>query len=113
MAEPRIPAGTPEILAKLKACARERRTITCGELLGSAADSLRSEDLRPLAYIRDELCIPHGRPWLNALIVHQEPQPVSDSYWPEGFGDRIKNKDRWWNLMIHLVWEYDWSEVKL
>lgn len=112
MAEPRMPAGTPESLAKSRACARERRTITYGELLGSRADTLDAEDPRPLAYIRDELCISHGRPWLNALIVSQEPQPASDCYWPEGFGDRIMNKDRWWNLMVHLLLEYDWSDVK-
>lgn len=55
-------------LPHLVHCARQRRTLTYGELGSKIGQFHRNVPLF-LSYIRDEICTPRGVPPINAIVV--------------------------------------------
>lgn len=108
-----IPKNTEAVLAVLKERAHKRGEITYGELAervgltSKAALAMRF----PLNYIRDEICLPHSRPWLWMLAVDKEeglPGPGAMT----GTEIKLKGKQHWRDL-VEPVYTYDWSQVQI
>ena len=106
---PDPPVKSAEILAILKRCAHEMRTITYGEL--GPKVGLPPRFLGPqLGYIRDHVCRAHGRPWLAAIAVNTGTMRPGDGFVPEGMNLNADD-DHWWRGMVLQVYAYDWSDV--
>src|SRR5690606_7047322 len=61
----KMPAKTEAVFDYLRLCARQMRTVTYKEV--AEATVLAKPGVgRPLGYIRDQICIARGLPWLNA-----------------------------------------------
>lgn len=106
----RRPKRASAVLDELKLCASEERTITYGELadlVGSGSQNMGN----PLGYIRDQVCLRHGRPRLDALVVQQrKPRVPSDGFFTDVDAD---DPVVWWLEMIQQVFAYDWSGVEI
>lgn len=104
------PPHTAAVLAVLKDCARDMRTVNYEDLV--AGTDLDVTDVgKPLDYIRASLCLPQERPLLTLLAVNKRthrPSPASDPNNLVGFLG-----DRWWREMVAAVYAHDWSEVEL
>lgn len=72
-----MPAKTPEVFDYLKQCALEMRTATYGEIAQAVKRSIPFFN-QELDYIRDEICIPQGLPWLSALAVNTKTRMPGD-----------------------------------
>jgi hypothetical protein len=72
-------------LPHLVHCAKNRRTITYGELGAKIGANPRAVS-RPLGYLRDEICIPRGLPLITALVVNKMSRMPGESWLPEGTG---------------------------
>ena len=107
----RVPAKTDRVLATLKQCAKDMRTITYQEL-ADATGLFPPGVNRPLGYIRDEVCRKHQRPWLNAIAVSKQTMRPSGGFAPEGIQLDPEN-DHWSRGMVTQVYAYDWSEIEI
>lgn len=72
-------------LPHLVRCARERRTITYGELGEKIGVHPRALSW-PLGYVRDQLCRSRGLPLITALVVKTTTRMPGESWLPEGTG---------------------------
>lgn len=106
----KMPKHTPAVFDVLKQCAADMTTISYGDLAEQVGTHHRVV-LRPLGYIRDELCRPHGRPWLNMIAVNGKTKRPSEGA-TASTGVEIDG-ERWWRGMVLQVYAYDWSEVDL
>ena len=107
----KIPKKTAAVLTLLKECARQRRTITYGEV--AAKTGLATQGINvPLKYIEDEVCRPYGRPWISALVVNKEHQRPSPGFAPEGKSVDLDD-DQWWQEETERVYAHDWTNVEL
>ncbi len=71
------------VLPHLVACARQRMTITYGELARRV--NRHHRPLRyALGYVRDEICRPRDLPLISALVVNKETGRPGESFLPEG-----------------------------
>jgi hypothetical protein len=71
--------------------ARQRRTITYGEL--ASAINWHHRPLRyALEYIRDDICRPRGLPLITVLVVRQGGLP-GESYLPQGASHPERDAD--------------------
>ena len=105
----RIPAKTADVFEYLKQCADDMRTVEYAELAqetGLAPTGIG----RPLGYIRDEICIPRGLPWLNMIAVSKATGRPGDSFLPDGV-DLGESEERLWRGMVLQVFSYDWDLV--
>lgn len=105
-------------LPHLVRCAKQRKTVTYGELARKIGLNHHRPINGPLYYIRDEICSPRGVPLLTAIVVRQDTHLPGDSWLPEGTGhltpdqyqqeyQRYRNKvfayDAWDALLEELV----------
>jgi len=101
-----------EIMPHLVVRARERRTITYGEL-GKLIHHPPLFIGKPLDVLRDQILIKHGLPRLDALVVNQETHEVGSEFYAggrEGINDtdyrQMLNEER------KRVYDYErWDEV--
>ncbi len=109
-----------EMLPHLAVCAKERRTITYGEL-GAKIDVIPLYMTKPLDTLRDRILIKHGLPRIDALVVNKETREVGDSFYPEGFGtltledrralldserEQVYNYENWEKVILNLKRHY-------
>ena len=107
-----MPAKTPEVFDYLKQCAREMRTATYHEI--GVAVGLPERSLnRQLDYIRDEVCIPQGLPWLSALAVNTKTRMPGDRWLPEGVAVSDDHLPTVWRGIVLQVFAVDWSKVQI
>ena len=107
-----MPTKTLEVFDYLKRCASEMRTAPHGEIgdaVGLPAQFLNQR----LDYIRDEVCIPQGLPWLSALGVDAETRLPSAGWLPDGIAVSDDHLPRFWRSIVLQVFAVDWSEVKI
>ena len=107
-----MPAKTPEVFTYLKQCARDERTAEYGEIgdkVGLPAIGVNV----PLNYIRDEICIRRGLPWLPALAVNKETRMPSEGWLPEGTTIANAHLPLFWRGIVLQVYATDWSKVAI
>ena len=107
-----MPTKTLEVFDYLKRCASEMRTAPHGEIgdaVGLPAQFLNQR----LDFIRDEVCIPQGLPWLSALGVDAETRLPSAGWLPDGVAVSDDHLPRFWRSIVLQVFAVDWSEVKI
>lgn len=80
-------------LPHLVHCAKMRKTITYGEL-GQKIDRHWRAMRWLLAYIRDEICVPRGLPYITAIVVNQTTQLPGGGWLPEGTEDLTSEQYR-------------------
>ena len=107
-----MPAKTPEVFAYLKQCAREMRAAPYGEI-GEAVELPARFLNRQLDYIRDEVCIPQGLPWLSALGVNAETRLPSAGWLPDGVAVSDDHLPTVWRGIVLQVFAVDWSKVEI
>ena len=105
-----MPPKTPEVFDYLKQCAREMRTATYGEI-GEGVELPPRFLNRQLDYIRDEVCIPQGLPWLSALAVNAETRLPSAGWLPDGVAVSDDHLPTVWRGVVLQVFAVDWSKV--
>lgn len=104
------PAKTLEVFQILKKCAQDMRTITYGEIaeeVGIAPTGIGFQ----LGYIRDELCIPRGLPWLNVIGVKKANRRPGDAFLPEGVSLEVDEELIWRGIVLQ-VFAYEWQSVE-
>ena len=105
--QPPVPAKSSEAFEALKRCARERLTITYGELGRQVGLSARGT-AKPLYYIRD-LCLDRYLPPLTAIVVRSSDGLPGVGLTPAGTQVTItETRD-----MQRQVFAYDWSLINL
>ena len=110
-----MPAKTPEVFTYLKQCAREERTAEYGEI-GDRKDVNLQPAFRliPLLnYIRDEICVPQGLPWISALVVNKETRLPGNGWLPEGTTIANAHLPLFWRGIVLQVFATDWSKVEI
>ena len=107
----KTPKKTEEVLAILKQCAREKRTITYGEIADATGLIARGVPA-PLRCIEEQVCRPYRRPWLSALVVNNKTKRPGPAFAPEGVSVDL-DRDQWWRELVEQVYAYDWSDVEL
>jgi alkylated DNA nucleotide flippase Atl1 len=112
----RMPKKTEMVLEVLKDCAKQRRTITYGEL--AKLTSLDRRGLgRPLGYIRDEVCRPEDLPWLNSLAVKKgvghQGRPAHAFIPSDMTGGTPADQEAFWQTMVERSFSYAWDNVTL
>lgn len=114
MATPKTFQLAVEIFAHLVACAKDRRTITYGQLeklVGHPAYFLG----KPLDVLRDQILLEHHLPRLDALVVNKDTREVGDNFFADGRGS-ISNADfkRLLDGEREKVFAYErWDEINL
>ena len=106
-----MPAKTPEVFDYLEQCALEMRTATYGEIGEAVGIQARFLNLE-LDYIRDEICIPQGLPWLSALAVNAETRMPGDRWLPGGVFVSADHLPTVWRGIVLQVFAVDWSMVE-
>lgn len=101
------PKRAAAVLEQLKQCALQRRLITYSELATLVCSGPQNMG-RPLGYIRDEVCLKHNRPRIDALAVRKRPPLPASGFFPDG----VVN-ERWWREQVKQVCDYDWSNTHL
>ena len=103
---------TEGVFKYLKQCAAEGRTDPYIEI-AKEVGLPKALDLIPhLNYIRDEICIPRGLPWLTVLAVNRRTRVPGPGWFPD---DTTTRDDHLLNFLartVLLVFATDWSEVK-
>lgn len=104
------PAKTEEVFAYVKQCANEMRTVTykeVGEAVGLASAGVG----KPLGYIRDQVCLRWGLPWLNVIVVNAASRRPGHSFLPGGV-DFGPDDEQPWRAMVLAVFAYPWHDIK-
>lgn len=112
MSEVTIPKNTEAVLAVLKQCARDMRTITYGEIAQRCGGTAMGVGY-PIGYVRDEICRKYGRPWLSVIAVRADDMRPSGNYLPEDVVIPEELIELWWRGMVAQVYAYDWSDVEI
>lgn len=107
-----MPARTPEVFTYLKQCALEMRTAEYGEI-GPKVGLLPISLNRPLNYIRDEICIRRGLPWLPALAVSKDTRMPSEGWLPVGVAVSVDHLPQFWRGIVLQVYATDWSKIAI
>ena len=104
-----IPAKATDVFEYLKQCADDMRTVEYAEIARETGLATLGIG-RPLGYIRDEICIPRGLPWLNMIAVNKASGRPGDSFLPDEI-DLGASKELLWRGMVLQVFSYDWGQV--
>ena len=107
-----MPAKAPEVFDYLKQCAREMRTATYGEIEEAVKRPARFLD-QELDYIRDEICIPQGLPWLSALVVNASTRLPGAGWLPNEVAVSHDHLPTVWRGIVLQVFAVDWSKVQI
>ena len=112
--QPKMPKHTPAIFEVLKQCADDMTAISYGDLAERVGVHPRNVN-RPLGYIRDVVCRPHGRPWLSVLAVNAKSRWPGNAWTNDDSVQILKEEDgkRIWRGMVLQVYAYDWSGVEI
>ena len=107
-----MPTKTPKVFDYLKQCAAKGRTAPYGEI----ADEVGLPDARcvmsRLDYIRDEICIPRGLPWLTVLAVNRRTRLPGSGWLPEDT-TRDEYLLAFLGDMVRQVLATDWSGIAI
>ena len=107
-----MPAKTREVFTYLKQCALEMRTAEYGEIGAKVRLPAIGVNV-PLNYIRDEICIPRGLPWLPALAVNKETRMPSEGWLPVGVAVSVDHLPQFWRGIVLQVYATDWSKIEI
>ena len=103
---------TEGVFDHLKQCAAEGRTAPYIEI-AKEVGLPKALDLIPhLNYIRDEICVPRGLPWLTVLAVNRRTRVPGPGWFPDDTTTRDNHLLAFLGGTVLLVFATDWSEVK-
>lgn len=111
------PKNSQAVFEYLKDRAEKMRTATYGEVADAIGLAENREIApvslaRPLGFIRDEICIPRGLPWLNALAVNAKTGLPGDSFLPAGVEFAEAERILWRGVVLAVL-GYPWALVKV
>ena len=113
LADTQWDAARGEMRDALVRRARERRTVTYGELaaeIGAADLQPRSARFAALLNATCEDEVGEGRPMLGSLVVRKDTRVPGDGYFrcAEGIGRDAGDREAFWQAELDEVFEY-WS----
>jgi len=99
-------------LPHLVACAKNRQTITYGDL-GKMISVHQRALSRPLAYIRDDICRARGMPLITCIVVRKGVQIPGESWFAAGGQDFLPSEEmRVWAEECRKVFDYEgWDDL--
>ena len=105
-----MPDKTCEVLNHLKKCAAKGRTAPYSEI-AKAVGLPDARDVIPhLKYIRDEICIPQGLPWITALAVMKDTSYPGTGWHTGNTPVRKVHLPVFWSGIVQQVFATDWSK---
>lgn len=112
------PKNSRAVFEYLKELATKMRVESYGEIAAAIGESEGREIAPvslsyPLGFIRDEICLARGLPWLNAIAVNSSSWQPGDRFLPRdiAFGDDEKVERVLWRGAVLAVFAYPWDTV--